>query len=186
MSCPRLTSNPGSCKGTLRQMLYSGSHSLFFFIESKYIAGMHPIGSIKFSNRNIFLTLKPLGFFSQYSTGGVFHPPPPPLCKIRSKHPRELKLTGLIAYIMFYEICKFESSSIINDVIVTKLPKQWQNSDLRETEQIIYHSKGIDESYLKMYFLLNLSHCVKRYQFWPFYNARSPNMVMSRDPRGKF
>ena len=28
--------------------------------------------------------------------GGVFHP----LCKIRSRHPRELKLSGLIAYIM--------------------------------------------------------------------------------------
>ena len=27
--------------------------------------------------------------------GGVFHP----LCKIRSKHPRKLKFTGLIAYV---------------------------------------------------------------------------------------
>ena len=44
---------------------------------------------------------------------------------------------------------------------MTLLPKQWQNSDLRETKQIIYHSKGIDESYPKMYFLLNLSHYVK-------------------------
>ena len=43
------------------------------------------------------------------------------------------------------------------------LPKQWQNSDLRETKQIIYHSKGIDENYTKMYFLLNLSHHVKSY-----------------------
>ena len=44
---------------------------------------------------------------------------------------------------------------------MTSLPKQWQNSDLRETKQIIYHSKGIDESYPKMYFVSNLSHCVK-------------------------
>ena len=38
-----------------------------------------------------------------------------------------------------------------------------------------------------MYFSLNLSHCLKRCghfcQILFFYNARSPNMVMSRDPR---
>ena len=39
-----------------------------------------------------------------------------------------------------------------NDVIMTSLPKQWKNADLRETKQLIYHSKGIDESYPKMYF----------------------------------
>ena len=64
--------------------------------------------------------------------------------------------------------------------------------DVRETKQVIYHSKGIDESYPKMYFLLNLSHYVKSYghlfqilaffmmpglQIWP---------AMSRDPRRKF
>ena len=51
--------------------------------------------------------------------GGVFHP----LRKIRSRHPRKLKLTGLIAYIKFYKLRKFESSTIINDVIMTSLPK---------------------------------------------------------------
>ena len=50
---------------------------------------------------------------------GVFHP----LCKIRSRHARKLKFTGLIAYIMFYKIYKFENLTIINDVIVTSLPK---------------------------------------------------------------
>ena len=35
------------------------------------------------------------------------------------------------------------------------------NTDLRETKQIMYPSKGIDESYPKMYFLLILSHYVK-------------------------
>ena len=30
--------------------------------------------------------------------------------------------------------------------------KQWQNSDLIKTKQIIYHSKSIDESYLKWTF----------------------------------
>ena len=33
--------------------------------------------------------------------GGVFTS----LCKIRCRHPRKLKLSGLIAYIMFYKIC---------------------------------------------------------------------------------
>ena len=35
--------------------------------------------------------------------------------------------------------------------------------DLRETKRLIYHSKGIDESYPKMYLLLNLSHYVESY-----------------------
>ena len=63
---------------------------------------------------------------------------------------------------MFYKICKFESSTLTNDVIMTSLPKQWENSELCETKQIIY-SKGIDDSFPKMYFLLNLSHYVKSY-----------------------
>ena len=61
---------------------------------------------------------------------------------------------------------------------------------LRETKQIIYHSKGIDESYPKMYFLLNLSHYVKRYghlcqilafitmpapQIWPCHMTQGAN-----------
>ena len=67
----------------------------------------------------LYLTLKALGFFLpvQHWGGGCF----PPLCKIRSRHPRELKLTWLIAYIMFYKICKFESSSITIDVIYNEL-----------------------------------------------------------------
>ena len=36
------------------------------------------------------------------------------------------------------------------DVTVTSLQKQWQNSDLRETRQIIYHSKSNDDSFSKM------------------------------------
>ena len=66
-----------------------------------------------------------------------------------------------------------------------------KNADLGETKQIIYHSKGIDESYPKMYFLLNLSHCVKRYghlcqilaflmmpavQIWPCHVTQEANL----------
>ena len=36
------------------------------------------------------------------------------------------------------------------DVTMTSLLKQWQNSDLRETKQIIDLSKENDESFLKM------------------------------------
>ena len=45
---------------------------------------------------------------------------------------------------------------------MTYYPKQSQNSDLREIKQLIYHSEGIHKSFTKMYFLLNLSHCLKR------------------------
>ena len=76
----------------------------------------------------------------------------------------ELKLGKLIAHLQFHKICKFENHVTRNDVIMTSLPKTMENADLRETKQIVYYSKGIDESYPKMYFLLNLSHYVKRYE----------------------
>ena len=43
------------------------------------------------------------------------------------------------------------------------LPKTMENADVRETSQIIYHLKGLDESYSKMYILSNLSNFVKSY-----------------------
>ena len=48
-----------------------------------------------------------------------------------------------------------------NYIITKNNEKQWENADLLETKQIIYHSNGTDESYPKMYFLLDLSHYVK-------------------------
>ena len=50
-----------------------------------------------------------------------------------------------------------------NDVIMTSLPKQWKNADVRETSQVIHHSKGLDESYSKMKVLSNWSNFVKSY-----------------------
>ena len=38
-----------------------------------------------------------------------------------------------------------------------------ENGDVRETSQIIYHSKGRDDSYPKMYVLSNLSNFVKNH-----------------------
>ena len=51
-----------------------------------------------------------------------------------------------------------------NDVIIISLPKTKGNTDVRETSQIIHHSKGLDESYPKMYVLSNVSDFVKRYE----------------------
>ena len=79
------------------------------------------------------------------------------------RQPTELKLCKLKVHSKFHKICKSENHVTSNDVTKTikNNGKQWGNADLRETKQIIYHSKGIDESYRKMYFLLNLSHYVK-------------------------
>ena len=41
-----------------------------------------------------------------------------PFHKILSTHPGAMKLAGLIAYIMFYKICKFGNSAVRNDVII--------------------------------------------------------------------
>ena len=58
--------------------------------------------------------------------------------------------------------CKFENHVTTNDVIMTSLPKTMEKcGPLRD--QTNYHSKGIDESYPKMYFSLNLSYYVKSY-----------------------
>ena len=70
--------------------------------------------------QNELLTLKSLVFFLPVQHWGMFSTA---LCKIRSRHPRKLKTLGLIAYIMFYKICKFKSSTMTNDLIMTSLPK---------------------------------------------------------------
>ena len=55
--------------------------------------------------------------------------------------------------------------------------------DLCETKETIYHSKGIDESYPKMYFSLNLSYYVKRYgnlcQIVAFFTMPAPQIWLS-------
>ena len=43
------------------------------------------------------------------------------------------------------------------------ITKNNENADVRETSQIIYHLKGLDESYPKMQVLSNLSNFVKSY-----------------------
>ena len=43
------------------------------------------------------------------------------------------------------------------------MEKQRENADLLGTKENLYRSRGFDESYSKMYILLNLGHCIKSY-----------------------
>ena len=103
----------------------------------------------------------------------------------------ELKLGTLIAHSKCHKIYKFENHVTRNDVTMTSLPKTMENADLREIKQSTYHSKCIDESYPKNVLFIEFeSLCQKLWTFLSnfgiFYDARSPNMAMSRDPRSKF
>ena len=49
---------------------------------------------------------------------------------------------------------------------MTSLPKTMENADLRETKQIIYHSKGIDKGYPKMYIFIEFES--QRPKLWAF------------------
>ena len=76
----------------------------------------------------------------------------------------ELKIGKLIVHSKFHKICKFENRVRRNEVIMTSLPKTIEKSGPpRNQTNYINYSKGIDESYPKIYFLLNLSHYVKSY-----------------------
>ena len=46
---------------------------------------------------------------------------------------------------------------------INTIIKTIENADVRETSDIIYHLKGLDESYPEMQILSNLSDFVKRY-----------------------
>ena len=101
-------------------------------------------------------------------------------------------LTGLIAYIIFYKICKFGNLPMRNDVIMTSLPKN--NGKIRTSakpNKLYIIRKVLMRAMQKCTFLLNLSHYVKRYGHFCqilafFYDAPSSNMVMPHDPRNKF
>ena len=76
-----------------------------------------------------------------------------------------------------------------NDAITTSLAKTMENADLRETKQIFFIR--IDESCPKMLLFIEFEPlCQKLWTFMSnfgmFYDALSPNMAMSRDPRSKF
>ena len=69
----------------------------------------------------------------------------------------------MIAISKLHKISKFEDHVTRNDVIMMPLPKTMKNLDVRETCQIIYHSKVLDESYPKKYVLSNVRNFVKSY-----------------------
>ena len=56
----------------------------------------------------------------------------------------------MIAFGKAHKICQFENHVTGNDVMMISLPKTMENADVLETSTIIYHSKGLDESYPKM------------------------------------
>ena len=84
---------------------------------------------------------------------GVTHP----LCKIRSRQPMALKFDRLTADVMNYKIYSFRNPVIRNYTIMMLLPQKITKSGPQQNQ-------GFYKSYLKMYFLLNLSHCVKSYR----------------------
>ena len=59
----------------------------------------------------------------------------------------------LIPFPKFYKLCKLEDIVTRNDAIMMSLPKTMENADVQETSQIIYHSKGLDESYQNVSFI---------------------------------
>ena len=63
---------------------------------------------------------------------------------------RPMKFSTVIVLLKTYQNTKEIFKNMTYDVTMTSLLKQWQNLDLRETRQIIYHSKGNDESFPKM------------------------------------
>ena len=74
------------------------------------------------------------------------------LCKTRLRQPTVLNVCRLIAYPKFHKIRQFENHVTRNDVIMMLLPNTMGNVDLRETSQIIYQSKGLEETYKKCEF----------------------------------
>ena len=61
-----------------------------------------------------------------------------------------MKLCTVIVLLKANQNTKRNFQNMTYDVTMTSLLKQLENSDLRKTRQIIYHSKGNDESFPKM------------------------------------
>ena len=100
--------------------------------------------------------------------------------KTCQRQPTEFKLGKLIVHSKLHKICKFENHVTRNDVIMTLLKTMEKCGPPRNQTNYIYHSKGIDEGYPKMYFLLNLSHYVKSYghlcQILAFFTMSAPQI----------
>ena len=63
-----------------------------------------------------------------------------------------MKLCRVMILIKAYQNTKEIFRSLAFDITTASLLKQWENLDLREIRQIIYHLKGNDESFPRTYF----------------------------------
>ena len=92
-------------------------------------------------------SLNPKSFFLPIQHWGeCFHPPPPPSVKLDPDilESKTYRTDSLYYVLQNMQIWNLHSNKWRNNDVITK--KQWQNWDLRETKQIVYHSKGIYES----------------------------------------
>ena len=111
--------------------------------------------------------------------------------KICQQQPTELKLGKLIAHLKFHKICKFENYVTRNDVIMTSLPKTMEKCgpSQNQTNYTLFKRYWWELS-KNLLFVEFESLCQKLWTFMSnfviFYDARSRNMAMSRDPRSKF
>ena len=111
----------------------------------------------------------------------------PTLLKIRSRRPSELKLTRVIAYIIFYKICQLKNSTMTNDVITKKMAKfgfPRKPKKLYIIRKVFM--KAIQKCTLYWIWIIVSKVMGIVVQFWLSYDARSPNMVMSRTPKCRF
>ena len=74
----------------------------------------------------------------------------------------QMKLYTVIAPLKTFQNTK-KLRNLTYGLTMTSLLKQRGNSDLRKTGEIIYHSKGNDESFQKMKFLMKMSDWIKSY-----------------------
>ena len=103
----------------------------------------------------------------------------------------ELKLGKLIVHSKFHKIRKFENHVTRNDVIMTSLSKTMKKcGPPRDQINYISFERYWWELSKNVLFIEFEPLCQKLWAFMSnfgiFYNARSPNMAMSRDPRSKF
>ena len=86
-----------------------------------------------------------------------------------SQEPIKLAKWNLAQWWYYLKPSRIQKEKLRNltyDVTMTSLLKTMRNLDLRETRQIIYHSKGNDESFPKMKFFTEIEWLNQK--LWPF------------------
>ena len=114
--------------------------------------------------------------------------------KTCQRQPTELKLSKLVVHSKFHKICKFENHVTKNDVIMMSLPETMGNNGEMQTyakpNKLYINRKVLMRAIQKCTFIESEPLCQKFWVFCQmlafFYHARSPNMIISRDPRSNF